>query len=35
LQARRLPPMTARDIAAYLQAHSKSEFGERLLAELG
>jgi predicted nucleic acid-binding protein len=29
------PPMTARDIAAYLQAHSTPAFGERLLAELG
>jgi predicted nucleic acid-binding protein len=28
-------PMTARDIAAYLQAHSTPAFGERLLAELG
>jgi hypothetical protein len=29
------PPMTARDIAAYLQAHSAPVFGERLLVALG
>jgi len=29
------PPLTARDIAAYLQAHSTPAFGERLLAEIG
>jgi len=29
------PPMTVRDIAVYLQAHSTPAFGERLLAELG
>jgi hypothetical protein len=29
------PAMTARDIAAYLQAHGTPSFGERLLTELG
>jgi len=28
------PPMTAKDIAIYLQAHGTLKFGERLLAEL-
>ena len=28
------PPMTAKDIAIYLQAHGTPKFGERLLAEL-
>jgi PIN domain-containing protein len=29
------PPMTARDIAAYLQIRNTPAFGERLLAEVG